>query len=112
MPETMKSFNSTKILLGKTKNGKNVLRLEVVEVVLASSFQSNLLDNWYQQKSKDMDFYRKHRKQLLDAGPDAPRTASRKVLHKAAEATGELLGNKIADKIAKPLMKIHEMMKK
>ena len=37
------------MLIDKTKNGENVPRLEVVEVVLA---QCNLTDNQYQQKSK------------------------------------------------------------
>ena len=43
----------------------------------------------------------KYRKQLLDTRLDALKTASKKVVHKAAEATGELIGNKIADKIEK-----------
>ena len=33
---------------------------------------------------------------------DTIKTASKKVLHKSAEATGEFKGNKIADKIGKP----------
>ena len=45
----MKLFGSTKKLIGKTKNGKNVARLEVVEVFLV---QCNLVDNPYQQKSE------------------------------------------------------------
>ena len=45
----MKLFSSTKELNDKTKNGKNVLSLEVVEVVF---LQWNLVDNQYQQKSK------------------------------------------------------------
>ena len=49
MPETMKLFGSTKKLIDKTKNGENVLSLEVVEVVF---FQCNLVDNQYQQKSE------------------------------------------------------------
>ena len=48
-PETMKLFGSTKKLIDKTKNGENVLSLEVVEVVF---FQCNLVDNQYQQKSE------------------------------------------------------------
>ena len=48
----------------------------------------------------------KYEKQLLDTatktGVDALKTASEKVVHKAAEATGEFTGNKIADKIKKP----------
>ena len=45
MPETMKSFDSTKKLIEKTKNGEKVANLEVVEVVLV---QCNLVDNQYQ----------------------------------------------------------------
>ena len=48
-PETMKVFGSTKKLIGKRKNGKNVLSLEEVEVVL---IQRNFADNQYQQKSR------------------------------------------------------------
>ena len=44
----MKLFGSTKKLMEKPKNGKNVLSLEAVEVVLV---QRNLVDNQYQQKS-------------------------------------------------------------
>ena len=48
----------------------------------------------------------KYRKQLLDTaaktGLDALKTASQKVVHKAAEATGDFIGNKIVDKIVKP----------
>ena len=49
MPETMKLFDSTKKLIGETKNGENVPNLEVIEVV---SVQCPLVDNQYQQKSK------------------------------------------------------------
>ena len=38
----------------------------------------------------------------MDAGLDALKTASKKEIHKAAEATAEFIGNKIADKIVKP----------
>ena len=45
-------------------------------------------------------------KQLLDTaaktGLVALKTASKNVVHKAAEATVEFIGNKIADKIVKP----------
>ena len=61
----------------------------------------------------------KYEKQLLDTATktklDAPKTASKKVVHKAAEATGEFIGNKIADKIEKPkpiIDEIQEMMQK
>ena len=50
--------------------------------------------------------YNKCGKQLLDTatktGLDALKTASKKVVHKAAKATSEFIGNKIADKIMKP----------
>ena len=46
-------------------------------------------------------FFNKYRKELLDTGLDTLKTASKKVIYKAAEATGEFIGNKIADKIAK-----------
>ena len=43
---------------------------------------------------------------LLDTarntGLDATKTASKKLVHKAIEATGEFIGNKIAEKIVKP----------
>ena len=42
MPETTKLVGSTKKLINKTKNGENVLSLEVVRVI---SVQCNLLDN-------------------------------------------------------------------
>ena len=48
-PETMKLFDSTKKLIGKTKNGENVPTLEVLE---ASLVRCNLVDNQYQQKSE------------------------------------------------------------
>ena len=48
-PETMKLFGSTEKLIDKTKNGKKVPSLEVVEVVLV---QCNLVDNQFQQKSE------------------------------------------------------------
>ena len=35
-------------------------------------------------------------------GLDALKTASKKVVHKVAEAISEFIGNKIADKILKP----------
>ena len=47
------------------------------------------------------NFSNKYRKQLLDTGLYALKTASKKVIHKAPEARGELTGNKIAEKIVK-----------
>ena len=42
-------------------------------------------------------------KELMDTatktGMDAAKTASKRVVQKAAEATGDLIGNKLADKI-------------
>ena len=37
----------------------------------------------------------------MDTGLDASKTASKKVVHKAAEATGEFIENKIADALSK-----------
>ena len=51
------------------------------------------------------NLFNKYGKQLLDAafkrGLNGLKTASKKVVQKAAEATGELIGNKITDKILK-----------
>ena len=48
----------------------------------------------------------KYGKQVMDAatktGVDAPKYASKKVVHKAAESTCAFIGNKIADKTLKP----------
>ena len=41
------------------------------------------------------NFFNKYRRQLLDTGRDALKTASKKVVHKAAKETGEFAGNKI-----------------
>ena len=55
---------------------------------------------------KDMDFY--HLQEIFlkniensywTQGLDGLKTASKKVVHKAAEATGEFIGNKMADKL-------------
>ena len=46
-PETMKLFGSIKKLIDKTKNGEQLPRLKVVEVVLVLC---NLVGNQYQQK--------------------------------------------------------------
>ena len=48
-----------------------------------------------------LSFVRKYKKQLLDTGVDALKTASKKVVYKAAKTTGEFIGNKIAEKIVK-----------
>ena len=48
-------------------------------------------------------FVNKYSKKLIDTVTktrmDAAKTASKRVVQKAAEATGDLIGNKIADKI-------------
>ena len=44
----MKLFRCTKKLIVQTRNGENVPRFEVIEVVFA---QYHLVDNQYQQKS-------------------------------------------------------------
>ena len=58
--------------------------------------------------SKDMEFYHLQEifltnieKIFLNTGQDALKTAYKKVVHIAAEATGECIGNEIADKIVK-----------
>ena len=49
---------------------------------------------------------KKYGKQFLDTATksrlDALKTAYKKVMHKAVEATGDFIRNKIADKIVKP----------
>ena len=45
-PETIILFGSTKRLIDKTKNGENVLNLDVVEVFLVNC---NLVDHQYQK---------------------------------------------------------------
>ena len=53
-PELMKLFgNIHEKIIDKTKNGVNVMILEVVQVVLV---QCNLVDNQYQQKSQVLYF--------------------------------------------------------
>ena len=48
-PETMKLLGSTEIKITKDKNGENVTRLEIVELVLV---HCNLVNNDYQQDSR------------------------------------------------------------
>ena len=48
------------------------------------------------------NFRSKYQKYLLNTGIDALKTACKKVVHKAAEATGEFRGNNINEKIVKP----------
>ena len=54
------------------------------------------------------NFSIEYKKQLLDTGLDALKTASKKVVPKAAKETSESIGNKIADKIVKPKHVINE----
>ena len=55
-----------------------------------------------------MSFATKYRKQLLDTGQYPSKTASKELIHKAAEATDKFIGNKIADKTVKPNHAIDE----
>ena len=43
-------------------------------------------------------FFNKYRKHILDTRLDALKTTSKKLVHKAVEATSEFIGNKTADK--------------
>ena len=68
----------------------------------------NILKNQEQENVKGigvLSFARnlsnKYKKELLNIGLDALKSASKTVVHKAVEATGELLGNKIACTVAK-----------
>ena len=47
------------------------------------------------------NFSTKYRKKILDTGLDDLKTVSKKVVHKATEATGEFIGNKITDAVTK-----------
>ena len=53
-PETMKLLGSTENKISKDKNGENVPRLEVVELVLV---HCNLVNNDYQQDSRILDAF-------------------------------------------------------
>ena len=57
-----------KLLIDKRKNGENVPRLEVVEVVLV---HCNLIDNQYQQKSEVLYIFNPNKPYayLLNVGP-------------------------------------------
>ena len=64
-----------------------------------------------------MDFYhspeiflKKYRKELLDTGLDALKTASKKLIHEAAKAPYNFIGNKIAGKIVKTRLVIDEYL--
>ena len=49
MPKTRKLLRSTKKKINKNKNGKNVLHLEITEIVL---IHCNIVDNDYQRDSR------------------------------------------------------------
>ena len=56
-----------------------------------------------------LSFARKYRKQVLNTGLDAQKTASIKVVHKAAKATGESVRNKTEDAVTK--WKVNKIVK-
>ena len=64
-PETMKLFDSTKKLIDKPKNRKNMLSLEGGEVVLVLC---NLVDNQYKQKSKVLFNFRPNKSFFIFVG--------------------------------------------
>ena len=67
-PETMKLLGSTKRVFDKDKNGENVPKLEIVEVVLV---HCNLVKNDYQHASKVLFSFVPNKKfgQLLNISP-------------------------------------------
>ena len=69
-PETMKLLGSTKKVLGKDKNGVNVPKLEIVEVVLV---HCNLVKNDYQHASKVLFTFVPNKKfgKLINISPHA-----------------------------------------
>ena len=69
-PETSKLLGSTKKVLDKDKNGKNVPKLEIVEVVLV---HCNLVKNDYQHTSKVLFTFVSNKKfgQLINISPHA-----------------------------------------
>ena len=69
-PETMKLLGSTKKVVDKDKNGENVPKLEVVEVVLV---HCNLVKNDYQHTSKVLFTFvpNKTFSQLINISPHA-----------------------------------------
>ena len=61
-PETMKLLHSTKSKINKDTNGKNVLHLQITEVILV---HCNIVNNDYQQDS--IVFYKfVHNKSLVN----------------------------------------------
>ena len=69
-PETMNLLRSTKKVVDKDKNGENVLKLEIVEVVLV---HCNLVKNDYQHTSKVLFTFVPNKKigQLINISPHA-----------------------------------------
>ena len=67
-PETMKLLGSTKSKIAKDKNGENVPRLEITEVVLK---HSNIVNSDYQQDSRVLYTFAPNTSfgQLLDISP-------------------------------------------
>ena len=67
------------------------------------SFAKNMGKNIGKNISKNLSG--KYSQKLLDhakqSATDAPKTTSKRVIQKAAEATGDLIGNTITDKITK-----------
>ena len=68
MPETIKSFGSTKSKITKDKNGENVPHLEIIEVVL---IYYSIVNNDYQQHSRVFYTFVLNNSfgQLLDTSP-------------------------------------------
>ena len=64
----MKLFESTKSKVTKNKNGENVFRLEITEVVLE---QCNIVNNNYQRDSQPLYTFVPNKSfgQLLDISP-------------------------------------------
>ena len=69
-PETMKLLGSTKKVVDKDKNGQNLPKLEIVEVVLV---HCNLVKNDYQHTSQVLFTFVPNKKfgQLIDISPHA-----------------------------------------
>ena len=69
-PETMKLLGSTKKVVDKDKNGENVPKLEIVEVVLV---HCNFVKNYYQHTSKVLLTFVPNKKfgQLINISPHA-----------------------------------------
>ena len=69
-PETMKLLGSTKKVVDKDKNGENVPKLEIVEVVLV---HCNLVKNDYQHTSKVLFTFVPNKKfgKLINISPHA-----------------------------------------